>query len=349
LRRRPNAGNASRRTGSAERAAPTPSLKDALRLVNSIRKAILIYNPISGQRRSRRLAEIDAAGRILADAGISVEFAPTTEAGSATLYARQAAVREFDLVIACGGDGTVNEIINGLAGGDVPMALLPAGTANILAKELGIPWDIPAAARLIPESTPRRIALGCVAAHQAPDGSGPFVDARYFLCVGGSGPDGAIVNGVDSHFKKRAGQLAYWVEGFKQLFTYNFPLMRIESCERTVDASLVVVGRSAEYGGPFKITTGASLYEDSFEIVAFSTRSRLRYLIALPALYFGKLRSVGGISAWKTTDVTCTALPGGTLYAHVDGEAVGALPLRFHIIPDALTLLVPPSSKPPAK
>ncbi len=105
--------------------------------------------------------------------------------------------------------------------------------------------------------------------------------------------------------------------------------MRVESRERTVEASLVVVGRAAEYGGPFKITTGASLYEDSFEIVTFSTRSRLRYLFALPALYFGKLRSVRGISAWKTTEVTCTSLPGGALYAHVDGEPVGALPLAL--------------------
>ncbi len=328
------------------RPAFIPALKDELRLVSPIRKAILIYNPISGRRRSRRLADIDAAGKILADAGIDVEFAPTTEAGSATLFAKQAVVRQIDLVIACGGDGTVNEIINGLAGGDVPMALLPAGTANILAKELGIPWDIPEAARLIPTSVPRRIALGCIA---RPDAKETRAAPRYFLCVGGSGPDGAIVNGVDSHFKKQAGQLAYWVEGFKQLFTYNFPLMRVESREHTVDASLIVVGRAAEYGGPFKITTGASLHEDAFEIVAFSTRSRLRYLIALPALYFGKLRSVRGISAWKTTEVTCTSLPGGELYAHVDGEPVGALPLRFYIEPNALTLLLPARTKPPAK
>jgi diacylglycerol kinase (ATP) len=322
----------------------SPSTKAEQRAAKPIRKAILIYNPVSGQRRSRRLGDIESAGKHLADSGIAVEFAPTSEAGSATAIARQAVAQNLDLVIACGGDGTVNEIVNGLAGSAVPMALLPAGTANILAKELGIPWNIPGAARLIAGSTPRRIALGCIEAAGNENGNGPARAARYFLCVGGSGPDGAIVNGVDAKLKKSIGTFAYWVEGMRQLFTYKFPIMRIESHEHTVDATIVVVGRTAEYGGPFKITTGASLYEDSFEVLAFSTQSRLRYLFALPALYFGKLRGVRGISAWKTTDVTCTALPGGTLYAQLDGEPVGALPLRFRVVPDALTLLVPATS-----
>jgi diacylglycerol kinase (ATP) len=331
---------------TSENAAPLPppSLEEERLAAHPIRKSILIYNPVSGQRRKRRLGEIDSAGKILKGAGIAVEFAPTSEGGSATSIAREAVAQDFDLVIACGGDGTVNEIVNGLAGSSIPMALLPAGTANILAKELGIPWNIPAAARLIQTSTPRRIALGCIERVGRESENGSARASRYFLCVGGSGPDGAIVNGVDAKLKKRIGTFAYWAEGVRQLFTYKFPVMRIESREHTVDATIVVVGRTAEYGGPFRITTGASLYDDSFEIVAFSTRSRLRYLFALPALYFGKLRGVRGISAWKTTEVTCTPLPGGALFAQLDGEPVGALPLRFRVVPDALTLLVPSSS-----
>jgi YegS/Rv2252/BmrU family lipid kinase len=318
--------------------------RDERRVVAPNRKALLIYNPVSGRRRSRRLVEIESAGKILNDAGITVEFAPTFDPGSATTIARQAVAQKLDLVIACGGDGTVNEIVNGLAGSHVPLALLPAGTANILAKELGIPWNIPAAARLIPRSTPRRIALGCIDP-VATGGSGKSPSGtRYFLCVGGSGPDGAIVNGVDSKLKKRIGTFAYWVEGMRQLFTYKFPIMRIESREFTVEATIVVVGRTAEFGGPFRITDRASLFEDSFEIVAFSTQSRLRYLFALPLLYLGKLRGVRGISSWKTAEVTCTPLPGGSLYAHLDGEPVGALPLRFRVVPDALTLMIPPAA-----
>src|ERR1700683_424049 len=127
---------------------------------DSIKDALLIYNPTSGRRRHRRFAEIEQAVRLLKDAGISTELAPTKGPLSAKGIARLAVEQRRGMVIACGGDGTINEIVNGLAGSQVPMALLPAGTANILAKELGIPWDIPGAARLIPNGTIRRIALG---------------------------------------------------------------------------------------------------------------------------------------------------------------------------------------------
>ena len=131
-------------------------------MLENIQNALLIYNLASGRRRHLRFAEIEEAARILNAADIRTELAPTTGRGTATGIARHAVAQNRDLVITCGGDGTINEVINGLAGSQVPMALLPAGTANILAKELGIPWNIPAAARLIPTSNLRRIALGSV-------------------------------------------------------------------------------------------------------------------------------------------------------------------------------------------
>ncbi|HTS12652.1 MAG TPA: diacylglycerol kinase family protein [Candidatus Limnocylindrales bacterium] len=309
-----------------------------------IKNAILIYNPTSGRRRSHRFEEIEKAGRILKDAGIAVQIAATTAPGTAREMAHLAVGQRQDLVIACGGDGTVNEVINGLAGTQMPMALLPAGTANILAKELGVPWDIPQAARLIPGGIVRRIALGIASpvnhnGGRAPDGT-PL--GRYFLCVAGAGPDGAIVNGVDEIFKKNAGILAYWAEGMKQLFRYDFPEMRVHSGGQERKATIIVVGRTAHYGGPFKITTGASLFEDSFEMLTNSTRSRLKYLACLPALWMGKLRGVKGIEAWKDTEAICEPAGERMVYAQVDGEPIGPLPLAFRIVPDALSIVVPP-------
>src|SRR5271170_5870807 len=129
-------------------------------MLDGIQSALLIYNLSCGRRRESRFTEIEEAARILNAAGIRTELSPTTGPGSATGIARHAVAQNRELVIACGGDGTVNEVINGLAGSNVPMALLPAGTANILAKELGIPWNLPAAARMIPGGEVRRIALG---------------------------------------------------------------------------------------------------------------------------------------------------------------------------------------------
>ncbi len=310
-----------------------------------IHDALLIYNPTSGGRRHRRFVEIEQAVRILKDAGITTEIAATTATGSAQGNARQAVQQRRGMVIACGGDGTVNEIINGLAGSQVPMALLPAGTANILAKELGIPWDIPRAARLIPDGVIRRIALGHAASMNGSHSAEMPSDGRYFLSVAGAGPDCAIVNAVNGELKKRAGVLAYWAEGFRQLVSYDFPEMRVRSNGQDHVASILVVGRTANYGGPFKITTGATLFEDSFEFLTNSTRSRLRYLACLPALWLGKLRSMDGIAAWKDTEVVCESANGSIVYAQVDGEPVGKLPLAFRIVPDALSLITPAGLK----
>jgi diacylglycerol kinase (ATP) len=310
-----------------------------------IHDALLIYNPTSGGRRHRRFLEIEQAVRILKDAGITTEIAATTAAGSAQGIARQAVEQRRGMVIACGGDGTINEIINGLAGSEVPMALLPAGTANILAKELRIPWDIPHAARLVPSGVVRRVALGLATSLNGNHSADMPAGGRYFLSVGGAGPDGAIVNAVNGELKKRAGVLAYWAEGIRQLVRYDFPEMRIRSNGQDHLASILVVGRTVNYGGPFKITTGANLFEDSFEFLTNSTRSRLRYLVCLPALWLGKLRSMEGIAAWKHTEVICESANGAEVFAQVDGEPIGRLPLAFRIVPDALSLVTPANLK----
>ena len=312
-------------------------------MTHGLKNALLIYNPTSGGRRHRRFQEIEEAVRILKEAGITVELAPTTEGGHAEEIARLAVEQHREMVIACGGDGTINEIINGLAGSQVPMALLPAGTANILAKELGIPWDIPRAARLIPEGVIRRIALGMApfAGSNGNGGGALPASGRYFLSVGGAGPDGAIVNGVDGALKKKVGVAAYWLEGMKQLFSYDFPEMRVRSNGTDHLASIIVVGRTANYGGPFKITTNATLFEDSFEFLTNSTRSRLQYLACLPALWLGKIRGMNGIKMWKASEVLCESAGANPVFAQVDGEPIGPLPLRFRIVPDALSLLTP--------
>jgi diacylglycerol kinase (ATP) len=310
---------------------------------DKIHNAVIIYNPTSGRQRSRRLHAIEEAAQILCSSGIDATLLPTTAAGSATELARGAVQRGCEMVIVCGGDGTINEVVNGIAGTDTPLAVLPAGTANILAKELDIPWNIPAAARLIARGKLARIALG-QATWQAKNGSGPSVPVRrYFLCVSGAGPDGAIVHGVDTEHKSKIGILAYWLEGLRQFITYPFHLFAIDSPEKQLRASLLVVGRTKYYGGPFKITTGASLFEDQFEIVAYDGRSRLRVLLCLPAIWLGRLHRVRGIHVWKTARFSCQPAEAGKdkIFSQLDGEPASALPVEFSIVPNALTLVLP--------
>ncbi len=308
---------------------------------HEIKDALLIYNPTSGRKRHSRFAEIEQAVRLLKDAGITTELAATTGPGTASKIARLAVGQRRGMVITCGGDGTINEVVNGLAHSQVPMALLPAGTANILAKELGIPWDIPHAARLIPGGSIRRIALGMALPANGNHSTAISRDGRYFLSVAGAGPDGAIVNCVNEGLKKSAGVFAYWVEGFRQLFRYGFPEMRIRSAGKERQATIIVAGRTAHYGGPFKITTEASLFEDSFEFLTNSKHSRLSYLACLPAIWMGTLRNRDGIETWKATEVICESASSEPVYAQVDGEPVGPLPMIFRIVPDAISIVTP--------
>lgn len=269
---------------------------------------------------------------------------PTTCAGSATELARAAAKNGCGMLVVCGGDGTINEVVNGIAGTDAPLAVLPAGTANILAKELRIPWSIPSAARLIAHGKLARIALGHAKWQQVQKAGTAIPVERYFLCVAGAGPDGSIVHGIDVARKLRIGILAYWLEGFRQFFTYRFPLFRIESLETQMSASLIVVGRTKYYGGPFQVTTGASLFDNQFEIVAYAGRSRFRVLTCLPAIWLGRLHRVRGIHYWKTTQLACKPMEGSEVFSQLDGEPASALPVEFRVVPDALTLVIPASS-----
>ena len=308
-------------------------------MTTDLQNALLIHNPNAGNGGHARRSTLDQARHIFSRGGIATEIAETTGPGHATEIACRAASEGRQLVIACGGDGTLNEIVNGLAtqqnGHRVPLALLPGGTANILAKELDLPWDIPSAAKKLVRGTVKEIALGLATPLEQPE------KKKYFLSVAGAGPDGMIVYSINLGLKARVGILAYWWEGIREVFRYQFPHFRVVSGGRKVNASLVIVGRTQNYGGPFKITTEADLFEDRFEILTLTTRSGFRYLSYLPTLWLGKLRGTAGVDYFKTDSLVCEPLDSNAIYAQIDGEPLARLPVEFRIIPRALKLLVP--------
>jgi diacylglycerol kinase family enzyme len=227
--------------------------------------------------------------------------------------------------------------VNGLACTQVPLAVLPAGTANVLAKELSLPWNLPRAAELLVNATYRRIALGLVTPEKS---SG---EPRYFLSLAGAGADGALVAAVRPEIKLKAGILAYWQEGLRQLSRYDFPLFRTMIAGNAIDGSLVVVGRTKHYGGPFKITTEADLHRPEFELAFVKTRSAWRYMAYLPLLWAGQLRRAKYVEFHKATTLQCDAIGSSSVLVQVDGEPAGCLPAEFRIVRDALTLAVPKS------
>jgi diacylglycerol kinase (ATP) len=301
--------------------------------------ALLIHNPNAGSGGNARRRLIDEARQFLSENGILSELAETTGPGHATEIAQKATRDGRELVIACGGDGTLNEVVNGLAmaqnGHRVPLALLPGGTANVLAKELNLPWDIPGAAKHLVNADVREIALGLAKPLEQPE------KARYFLSLSGCGPDGMIVYSVDLGLKARVGILAYWWQGVREVLRYTFPRFRVRAGDRQMEATLVVVGRTKNYGGPFKITDQADLFEDQFEVMALTTQSGLKYLSYLPTLWMGNLRKEEDVHFWKADTLVCEPLDANPVYAQVDGESLARLPVEFSIVPRALKLLVP--------
>ncbi len=304
-------------------------------MLPEIHDALLIHNPAAGRHLRRRTSDLAEVRRTLAEAGIAIEVADTSRRGEATRLAREAAERGRDLVIGCGGDGTVNEIVNGLARSNVPLAVLPAGTANVLAKELGLPWDIPAAAALIPRGRLERVALG-FAQHQPPES-----DGRYFLCIAGAGVDGSMVYRVNSRLKRATGTLAYWMAGLSHFFSYRLIPFEIAADGQSFQAPQVIIGRTKHYGGPFQLTPGADLFSDRFETAVFTTTNRFRYPAHMMAVWLARLRRQGDVHFVKTQRVLCQGAAGHTIYVELDGEPAGTLPMEFRVVPDALTLVVP--------
>jgi len=305
----------------------------------NLHNALLIHNPNAGYGGSARRRLLDQARKILSRGGIEADLQETRAPGEATEMAQRATAEGRQLVIACGGDGTLNEVVNGLAvqqnGRRVPMALLPGGTANVLAKELGLPWDILSAAEKLVHGEIKEIALGLATPLNEPG------KKRYFLSVAGAGPDGMIVYSIDLDLKARVGIFAYWWQGARQVFRYKFPHFRVVTGEQKLDVSLVVAGRTKHYGGPFRITTEADLYADHFEFMALTTQSGFRYLSYLPTLWLGKLRGTEGVHYWKASSTVCEPLDARPVYAQIDGEPLARLPVEFKIVPRALKLLVP--------
>lgn len=300
------------------------------------RDVALIYNPLSGRLRWRRHRDLAQAKAALEATGMHVTILATTGPGSTPALAREQVEHGRDLIIVCGGDGTINEVVGGMAGSQVPLAILPAGTANVLAKELGLRRGIRRAVGYIPQAELRRIALG-------------RAGERYFICVAGVGPDAQIVYRLDKRAKLSLGLLSYWLEGFRHLFTYDFPWFEVEANGERTRAVFAVVSRTRHYGGPIQITRRATLFSDDFELALFTRRHRLKFLLYLVANWLRLLERFDDVRFVKTRRVRCVPTkPAARIFVEVDGEWAGRLPCDFEVIPDALSLLVPARSNPNA-
>jgi diacylglycerol kinase family enzyme len=235
--------------------------------------------------------------------------------------------------VVAGGDGTINEVVGGMARSDVPLAILPGGTANVLATELKLGRDLEHTARRLGEFRPQRISVGCLTC----DGGAE----RHFLLMAGIGLDAHIVYHINGPLKARIGKLAYWVAGWS-LLGRRLTEFGVEIDGRERRCSFALLSKVRNYGGDFEIARTVTLFDDRFEVVLFEGRSTLSYVKYFAGMVSNRLRGMRGVTALQADRVILTAPGGSAVYVQVDGESAGRLPAEIRIVPDALTLLVPP-------
>ena len=272
--------------------------------------------------------------RRLREDGHDVLPVPTHGPGTAGGIAREAVAGGAVLIIVAGGDGTVNETLDGMVGSRVPLGVLPAGTANVLAMEIGVPVAPATAAARLADCVPCRISVGCV---RYPDGA-----ARHFLLMAGVGVDARVVYELSGPLKAKFGKLAYWIAGFK-LVGRVFEEFQVRVDGRVHVCSFALVSKVRNYGGDLEIARNTSLFEDRFEIVLFAGRSALLYVKYLAAVLMKRVSGVRGVTVLRAREVALEEPAGERVYVQVDGEFAGRLPATIEIVPDALTLLVPPA------
>jgi diacylglycerol kinase (ATP) len=271
--------------------------------------------------------------------GITVDSIATSGPGHAGEIARCAVDRGADLILVAGGDGTINEAVNGMAHSGVPLGILPAGTANVLASELGVGKTMERAAASLASCTPERVALGLLA--NAATSSNGMDQGRHFLLMAGAGLDADIVFGLNSRMKEPLGKGAYWIGGFSKIGR-RIPEFTVRAEGREYRASFALASRVRNYGGDLEIAPTISLLDDEFELVLFEGESSLGFLKYMLAVVVHQQQTMPGITILRTRQVEFSASGDLPIHVQVDGEYSGLAPARVEIVPNALTLLVPP-------
>jgi YegS/Rv2252/BmrU family lipid kinase len=321
-----------------------------------MRKAALLYNPDSGGSRPQRQAELQPVLALLRDAGVNAQLILTHSAVHACEQAQQAVARGCDTIFACGGDGTIHNLVQVLANTQAALAILPMGTANALAHDIGLPTTIAAAAKAALHGTPRRIALGVIDYLGFTGQPGQ----RYFIIAAGMGVDAHLFYKLHSGTKQRMGMAAYYAKAWNLWFTYPMTRFQVEyietGSEQPQQASVteLMAIRIRNFGGVLQeLAPGASLERDDARVVFCRTANRTAYLAYVTRGLLRRSWKVPGIDLAYSKKISCQYAPSSALqsntqqstaqkiYVEADGELLGTLPAKITVVPDALTILTP--------
>jgi len=315
-----------------------------------MRKAALLYNPDSGGSKQRQRG-LQSALEILKNGGVEAKLVATESPEHADVVTRQAIAEGCDTVFACGGDGTINNIAQVLATTPVALAILPLGTANALAHDLGLPSRIPAAARAALQAEPKRVAVGQITCSDLQGKS----STRYFIVAAGIGVDAHLFYKLHTGTKQRLGMGAYYAKAWNMWFTYPMTRFEVEYAEldspapKRAKVTELLAVRIRQFGGVVReLAPGASLDRNDMRIVMAHTGSRLAYLAYVTRSLLRRSWKIPGVELAYSRKAVCSyvetsteSTPRKRIYVEADGELIGSLPAEISVVPDALTLLAP--------
>lgn len=284
------------------------------------RATCIIFNPAAKGSKAERLR-----GRIERLPG-DVVVRQTSAPGDAEALAERAVEQGYEVVVAAGGDGTVNEVVNGIAGSDVSLGVLPVGTINVFALELGIPMDLRKAWEVIRRGHVRRIDLARANDH-------------HWVQLAGVGFDAQIVEETDREVRKNFGPLSYLltaalVAGRKP------PRLTVRAArQKPIEGCFVLVGNGRYYGGPYEIFKGGRLDDGMLDVYVFQRMSHfdmIRYIQGMMFLAHDRMPDVKTLRARRVTVESPDRVP-----VEVDGELLGYTPVTFSVQRGKLGVLAP--------
>lgn len=309
---------------------------------------MLIYNPESGRNRNQRPHQLRSIVDALTGLGHQAELVATTAPGSATLQTRQAVQDGADVVFACGGDGTIHEVIQALVSeareSTAALGIIPLGSANALARHLRLSLDPLTAVMQQINSTPQTVPVGKLQF----DGR-----VRYFTVMAGAGPDGTLVYKMLATQKSRLGRLAYYLRAAHLFATTHFRAFEVDYTEaasgrrtmrRAVSAMTV---RVSDLGGLFSklVARDTGIHDSHLHLVILGPPAWL----SLPLWFISSWLNMRGLNrffhAIAVTSFSCRPLSGPPPRFQADGESLGRIPVEVSLVPDALRILIPDENR----
>ena len=290
--------------------------------------AMIIINPSAGKEKAKEFE--DTIIKELESNYSKIEVRYTKGAGDATKFAKDASKNNYDLVVALGGDGTVNETVNGLAGFDKPptLGIIPMGTVNDLARALKIPMQTERAIKLLSSGHTKQIDIG-------------LANDRYFTNVLAVGNAAKAIHNVDVEEKSRIGPLAYVIAVAKEIleddnFTIN---LEMDNENWTGDISVLIIGLIGSFGGNSSILSNVGVGDGNFHIFAIKRLNVAEVLKMAPSLIMGRISESDNVSCFSSKNIKISTKDSKVFESDVDGERGPDLPLTLKLLSQHLTVI----------